>query len=45
MVMTLGEGRVAGTCRGLDDSGALLVESQGRTGRYLSGEVSLRLPA
>ena len=45
VVMTLGEGRVAGTCRGLDDSGALLVESQGRTGRYLSGEVSLRLPA
>ena len=45
VVVTLGEGKVAGTCLGLDDSGALLVESQGQTGRYLSGEVSLRLPA
>lgn len=45
VVVTIGEGTVAGSCLGLDDSGALLVETGGRTGRYLSGEVSLRLPA
>jgi BirA family biotin operon repressor/biotin-[acetyl-CoA-carboxylase] ligase len=45
VVVTVGEASVAGSCLGLDDSGALLVEAGGRQGRYLSGEVSLRLPA
>ena len=44
VVVTTGEGAVAGDCRGLDDSGALLVAVGGLTRRYLSGEVSLRLP-
>jgi len=45
VVVTTGEGAVEGDCRGLDESGALLVAVAGNTRRYLSGEVSLRLPA
>jgi BirA family biotin operon repressor/biotin-[acetyl-CoA-carboxylase] ligase len=45
VTVTVGEGTVAGTCRGIDDSGALLVQAGGRTDRYLSGEVSVRLLA
>lgn len=36
---------VAGTACGIDASGALLVNSQGRRQRYTSGEVSVRLPS
>jgi BirA family biotin operon repressor/biotin-[acetyl-CoA-carboxylase] ligase len=45
VTVVTGDGSVAGRCLGLDDSGALLVETGGRAGRFLSGEVSLRLPA
>jgi BirA family biotin operon repressor/biotin-[acetyl-CoA-carboxylase] ligase len=40
-----GGGPVAGTCRGLDADGALLVEVEGHTRRFLSGEVSVRMAA
>ncbi len=38
-----GEGAISGTARGVDEEGALLLESGGRMHRFVSGEVSLRL--
>ena len=37
----LGVRRVVGTCRGIDDDGALLVEVDGKTERHLAGTVTL----
>jgi len=33
----------AGICRGIDNTGALLVEREGKIENYIGGEVSLRL--
>jgi len=38
-----GESAISGTARGVDEDGALLLESGGRIQRLVSGEVSLRL--
>ncbi len=38
-----GEGAISGTARGVDEDGALLLDSGGRMQRFVSGEVSLRL--
>ena len=38
----LGENRVHGIERGIDEQGALLVEVDGKLQRYYSGEISLR---
>ncbi len=38
-----GDGAMSGTARGVDEDGALLLESGGRMQRFVSGEVSLRL--
>ncbi len=42
VVLHLGENRVAGIERGVDEQGALLVEHNGKLQRYYSGEISLR---
>ncbi len=39
----LGDTRVAGTARGVDENGALRLEYAGRVREFVSGEVSLRL--
>ncbi|RRQ22440.1 bifunctional biotin--[acetyl-CoA-carboxylase] ligase/biotin operon repressor BirA [Thiohalobacter thiocyanaticus] len=39
----LPQGEVAGQARGIDESGALIVEIEGRERRFSSGEISLRL--
>jgi BirA family biotin operon repressor/biotin-[acetyl-CoA-carboxylase] ligase len=39
----VGESFTAGTARGVDEDGALLLEANGRTQRFVSGEASLRL--
>ncbi|GLS90706.1 bifunctional ligase/repressor BirA [Psychromonas marina] len=39
----LAEKKIAGICRGIDDSGALLLEVDGQLESYIGGEVSLRL--
>lgn len=42
VVLHLGDNRLQGIARGVDDHGALLVEHNGKLQRYYSGEVSLR---
>ena len=42
VVLHLGENRVEGIERGVDEQGALLVEHNGKLQRYYSGEISLR---
>lgn len=42
VVVHLGENRVHGIERGIDEQGALLVEVEGKQQRYYSGEISLR---
>jgi BirA family biotin operon repressor/biotin-[acetyl-CoA-carboxylase] ligase len=44
-VVLLGDDAIAGIARGVDDEGALLLEIAGRSRKFVSGEVSLRLPA
>jgi len=39
----LADKNIAGICRGIDDSGALLLEVDGKLESYIGGEVSLRL--
>lgn len=39
----LADSNVAGICRGIDESGALLLEVNGKLETYIGGEVSLRL--
>jgi BirA family biotin operon repressor/biotin-[acetyl-CoA-carboxylase] ligase len=38
----LGETRIEGLARGIDEDGALLLDVGGRLRRFVSGEVSLR---
>jgi BirA family biotin operon repressor/biotin-[acetyl-CoA-carboxylase] ligase len=38
-----GDSVISGTARGVDADGALLLESEGRMQRFVSGEVSLAL--
>lgn len=38
----LGDRRIEGVARGIDDDGALLLEADGRLQRFVAGEVSLR---
>lgn len=38
----LGNKNIAGVCRGVDEHGALLVETDGQVQRYFSGEITLR---
>lgn len=38
-----GDKNIAGICRGIDASGALILESEGEISTYIGGEVSLRL--
>lgn len=42
VVLQIGEQRVQGVERGVDEHGALLVEHDGKIQRYYSGEISLR---
>jgi BirA family biotin operon repressor/biotin-[acetyl-CoA-carboxylase] ligase len=44
-LVLLGRDAIAGIARGVDDEGALLLEIAGRNRKFVSGEVSLRLPA
>jgi len=39
----LADNNIAGICRGIDESGALLLEVDGKLESYIGGEVSLRL--
>jgi len=43
VLLHLGEQRIQGLARGVDEQGALLVEHQGKLQRYYSGEISLRM--
>lgn len=45
VIVHLPQGEVAGQARGIDESGALIVEIEGRERRFSSGEISLRLNA
>jgi BirA family biotin operon repressor/biotin-[acetyl-CoA-carboxylase] ligase len=42
VVLRLGERKIRGIVRGIDQHGALLIEQQGQIQRYYSGEISLR---
>lgn len=42
--LQLGDRKVTGIARGIDEQGALLVEHDGKLQRYYSGEISLRKP-
>jgi BirA family biotin operon repressor/biotin-[acetyl-CoA-carboxylase] ligase len=41
--LRVGESAIAGTARGVDEDGALLLEMNGQVQRFVSGEASLRL--
>jgi BirA family biotin operon repressor/biotin-[acetyl-CoA-carboxylase] ligase len=43
--LLIGERAIAGIARGVDEDGALLLDADGRTAKFVSGEVSLRLTA
>jgi BirA family biotin operon repressor/biotin-[acetyl-CoA-carboxylase] ligase len=41
--VSIGDAAVTGTARGVDEDGALLIETQGQIQRFVSGEASLRV--
>jgi len=43
VMLQLGDREISGVARGIDQQGALLLESQGQIQRYYSGEIRLRL--
>lgn len=42
VTLTMGQRAVTGICRGIDENGAVLLETEGSTVRYFGGEISLR---
>lgn len=42
VTLTMGQRKVTGICRGIDENGAVLLEADGSTVRYFGGEISLR---
>lgn len=42
VTLTMGQRSVIGICRGIDENGAVLLETNGNTVRYFGGEISLR---
>ncbi len=42
VVLLMGNQSIEGTCKGIDQSGALLIEQQGEVKSYIGGEISVR---